>query len=98
MGPVGGDDGRRGGDLAREVQSAGDSWPAAGSATSMVRAPRAHDDGGKGDGCDVGAVASVEASVTRPRCARAKVDQASLAGRSKDRVSRRRVQRRYVSA
>src|SRR5713226_480144 len=43
MGPTGGDDGRRRSDLGRDVRSAGDSWPAAGPATSLVRAPGAHD-------------------------------------------------------
>src|SRR6266852_4502483 len=43
MGPTGGDDGRRRRDLGKDVRSAGDSWPAAGPATSVVRAPYARD-------------------------------------------------------
>src|SRR5216117_3734833 len=62
MGPAGGDDGRRRGDLGKDVRSAGDSGPAAGPATPVVRAPRAHDRGGTGDGCDVSGLGALPRS------------------------------------
>src|SRR2546422_9124371 len=49
MGRAGGDDGRRRGDLGKDVRCAGDSGPAAGPATPVVRAPGAADGGAKGN-------------------------------------------------
>src|SRR5436309_12792638 len=48
MGRAGDDDGRRRGDLGKDVRCAGDSGPAARPATPVVRAPGPADGGGKG--------------------------------------------------
>src|SRR5206468_7571774 len=53
MGPARGNDGRRRDDHGKDVRSSSDSGPAAGPAPPLVRAPRARDDEGTGDGGDV---------------------------------------------